>query len=81
MSHVDKQHPRDTEHGAIAWTRPKVYVVGDRVRETVLLITPDLIIEMQPWFAESVAGELSHHASDVRQGVPSPPDTSTPEHP
>lgn len=73
MSHCEKQHPRDTEQGAIAWTRPTVYVVGDRVRETVLLITPDLIIEMQPWYAESVAGELNHHATDVRKGEASPP--------
>lgn len=64
-THADRRHPKD-EGGAIAWPRSQVYCTGDRVRNTVLLITPDLIIEMEPWFAESIAGELNHHASDVR---------------
>jgi hypothetical protein len=72
LPHENELHPRDTKDGAVYWPRQTFWLVGDRMRGTVVLVTPDGIIEMMPWYAESMAGEMNHHATDVRQPEPTP---------
>lgn len=59
------KHPKDTPEGAILWPRHQPYVVGDRMRGTVLIITETSIMEMVPAYAKAFADEMLTHASDV----------------
>lgn len=60
-------HPKDTPSGAIAWARPTHYIVGDRARGTILLITQDSLVEMVPEVARALGQELLDHADDCER--------------
>lgn len=59
------KHPKDTSEGAIVWGRETPYLVGDRVRHTVVLVLADRIWEMTPDYAREFAKEILTHADDV----------------
>lgn len=69
-----EQHPKDTATGGIFWGRDTIYVCGDRARGTVILVTPDGVMEMTPERARQLAEEMGNHAADVSQLL-SEPDT------
>lgn len=62
-------HPKDNPEGCKAYGRGTYYVVGDRMRGTVLLITPESILEMTPQYAKKFAEEIATHADDVLVGA------------
>ena len=61
------RHPKHERNGAILWPRHQPYIVGDRVRGTVLLIMEHGVLEMIPAYAKAFADEILTHASDVQQ--------------
>lgn len=75
MTGAADPHPRDVEGGMVFWKRDStLYVVGDRVRGTVLLVLPGAVVELMPETARFLAGEMAHHAADCMAQSPSETD-------
>lgn len=62
------------------WQRPTCYVVGDRVRRTVLWICNDVVLELTPEAASLLANEMLVHSRDVRQDDDPLPAPTGPDH-